>query len=80
LQIEHRCGESTRRDDVSTYKTSMRKEIEKDYFIIANIGDQYSDLIGDKTDDHAERCFKLPNPFYFIGPPLPDVGLKCLSH
>jgi hypothetical protein len=72
-------AESTRRDDVSTYKTSMRKDIEKDYVIIANIGDQYSDLIGDKTDDHAERCFKLPNPFYFIGPALPDEGLRCLA-
>jgi hypothetical protein len=32
------------------------------YTIIANIGDQDSDLAG----YHAERTFKVPNPFYFI--------------
>ena len=37
-------------------------------------------LITHEHGDHAEKCFKLPNPFYFIGPPLPDAGLKCLSH
>ena len=29
---------------------------------IANLGDQESDLIG----GHAERTFKLPNPFYLM--------------
>jgi acid phosphatase len=66
---------------VSIYKSSERKQIEQqNYRIIANIGDQYSDLIGDPDDDHAERCFKLPNPFYFIPPGLPEAGLKCLAH
>jgi hypothetical protein len=32
------------------------------YTIIANIGDQFSDLEG----GFAERSFKLPNPFYYI--------------
>ena len=32
------------------------------WVIIANIGDQESDLVG----GHAERAFKLPNPFYRI--------------
>ncbi len=63
---------------VSIYKSGERKQIEERYRIIANIGDQYSDLIGDLDDDHAERCFKLPNPFYFIPPALPEAGLKCL--
>jgi hypothetical protein len=49
------------------------------YAIIANLGDQYSDLIGDDAGDHAERCYKLPNPFYFIPPALPEAELKCLS-
>jgi acid phosphatase len=71
--------ESNPGKNVSVYKTDSRRDIEKDHVIIANIGDQYSDLIGDAQGDHAERCFKLPNPFYFIGPPLPDAGLKCMS-
>jgi predicted secreted acid phosphatase len=45
------------------FKTARRKEIENAGFtIIANVGDQYSDLRG----GHAERVFKVPNPFYFI--------------
>jgi predicted secreted acid phosphatase len=45
------------------YKTGARQDIEKQgYRIIANIGDQYSDLAG----GHAASAFKLPNPFYFL--------------
>jgi predicted secreted acid phosphatase len=45
------------------YKTGARKDIESQgYKIIANIGDQYSDLAG----GHAQRAFKLANPFYFL--------------
>jgi hypothetical protein len=48
---------------VSAYKTGQRIEIEKlGKTIIANIGDQESDLVG----GHADRTFKLPNPFYLI--------------
>jgi predicted secreted acid phosphatase len=47
---------------VAAYKTGIRKKIAKDYTIIANIGDQDSDLDG----GFAERTFKVPNPFYFI--------------
>jgi putative acid phosphatase of HAD superfamily subfamily IIIB len=65
---------------VSIYKSGERKQIAEQYRIIANVGDQYSDLIGDPDDDHAERCFKLPNPFYFIPPGMPEAGLKCLAH
>ena len=44
-------------------KSAARAEIERrGYRIIANIGDQASDLAG----GHAERTFKLPNPFYSI--------------
>src|SRR6516165_903610 len=53
-------------DDKSSsqeFKTARRKEIEDAGFtIIANVGDQYSDPRG----GHAERVFKVPNPFYFI--------------
>lgn len=45
------------------YKTEVRRDIESQgYTIIANIGDQDSDLLG----GHAERFFKLPNPFYVV--------------
>jgi HAD superfamily, subfamily IIIB (Acid phosphatase) len=45
------------------YKSGARRDIESQgYRIIANIGDQYSDLAG----GHAKRAFKLANPFYFL--------------
>jgi hypothetical protein len=61
---------------VSDFKSAARENIEGDGFtIIANIGDQLSDLVG----GHAEKCFKIPNPFYFIpGAPVPDTGLNCM--
>ncbi len=43
------------------FKTEVRHKItEEGYTIIANIGDQASDL----ANGYAERTFKLPNPFY----------------
>lgn len=48
---------------VVAHKVAAREAIEtRGYTIIANIGDQASDLEG----GHAERAFKLPNPFYFL--------------
>lgn len=48
---------------VVPHKSAAREAIEKQGFtILANIGDQASDLAG----GHAERTFKLPNPFYFL--------------
>lgn len=45
------------------YKTKVRADIEsKGYDIVLNIGDQLSDLEG----GHADRTFKMPNPFYYI--------------
>ncbi len=47
----------------SVFKAAERAKIEtQGYKIIASIGDQQSDLDG----GHAEKTFKLPNPFYFI--------------
>ena len=44
------------------YKSAARAKLEERGFrIIANVGDQESDLAG----GHADRAFKLPNPFYF---------------
>ena len=48
---------------VGAYKSAEREKIEAEgYTIIANMGDQLSDL----ENGHAECGFKLPNPFYFI--------------
>lgn len=45
------------------FKAPQRAKIEGNgYTIIANVGDQQSDLSG----GHAERSFKLPNPFYHV--------------
>jgi predicted secreted acid phosphatase len=45
------------------FKTPVRIQIERlGYTIIANMGDQPSDLIG----GHAERKFLLPDPFYRV--------------
>jgi hypothetical protein len=45
------------------YKSATRAHIESlGYNIVANFGDQYSDLKG----GYADRTFKLPNPNYFL--------------
>jgi predicted secreted acid phosphatase len=47
----------------SDFKAPIRKEIEElGYTIIANIGDQPSDLLG----GHAEKKYLLPDPFYRV--------------
>jgi HAD superfamily, subfamily IIIB (Acid phosphatase) len=48
---------------VIPFKSGERAALEQQgYRILANVGDQESDLAG----GHADRSFKLPNPFYFI--------------
>lgn len=45
------------------YKSGTRKHIESlGYDIVANFGDQYSDLEG----GYAHRTFKMPNPMYYL--------------
>ncbi|AEW93874.1 MULTISPECIES: HAD family acid phosphatase [Streptomycetaceae] len=45
------------------YKSGTRAHIESlGYDIVANFGDQYSDLSG----GHADKGFKLPNPMYYL--------------
>ncbi|WIM14350.1 HAD family acid phosphatase [Enhydrobacter sp.] len=47
----------------SDFKAPIRAQIEQQgYTIVANMGDQPSDLAG----GHAERTFLLPNPFYRV--------------
>jgi predicted secreted acid phosphatase len=46
-----------------TFKTGIRRQlVTEGYTIVANVGDQDSDLAGGL----AERTFKLPNPFYIV--------------
>ena len=45
------------------YKSGTRAHIESlGYDIVANFGDQYSDLIG----GYADHTFKMPNPMYYL--------------
>ncbi|MEU8951676.1 HAD family acid phosphatase [Streptomyces sp. NPDC048489] len=45
------------------YKAGTRRHIESlGYDIVANFGDQYSDLDG----GYADKTYKLPNPTYFV--------------
>lgn len=55
------CKPNGDKGTTQAFKTARRREIEaQGYTIIANLGDQFSDLAG----GHAEHTFKLPNPFY----------------
>ena len=48
---------------VQAFKTKERAKVaDEGYTIIANIGDQMSDIEG----EHSGCRFKVPNPFYFI--------------
>ena len=50
-------------DTTVAYKSGARAgHREQGYRIIANVGDQYSDLAG----GHEDVGFKLANPFYFL--------------
>lgn len=50
-------------ETVREFKTAKRSEIAgQDFTIIANVGDQASDLVG----GYSEKVFRVPNPFYFI--------------
>lgn len=47
----------------AAYKAPLRAEIEQQgYTILANLGDQDSDLNG----GHARHNYRLPNPYYYI--------------
>jgi acid phosphatase len=56
--------ETYQEKSAAPFKIAARDNIEKQgYHIILNIGDQKSDLVG----HHAEKTFKLPNPYYMVG-------------
>jgi predicted secreted acid phosphatase len=51
------------KEPTRAFKIDMRRKLAAEgYVIIANLGDQQSDLVG----GYAEKTFKLPNPFYLI--------------
>ena len=55
------CRPDADRGGVAEFKTAARARFAAEgRVIVANIGDQESDLVG----GHAERTFKLPGPFY----------------
>ena len=55
------CKPNDFQGTMEKYKSAERAQLEAGgVVIIANLGDQESDLAG----GHAERTFKLPNPFY----------------
>jgi acid phosphatase len=57
------CRPDSDRGGVAEFKTAARARLAAEgRVIVANIGDQESDLTG----GHAERTFKLPGPFYLI--------------
>nr|DAD43439.1 TPA_asm: hypothetical protein HUJ06_001669 [Nelumbo nucifera] len=46
------------------YKSGERKTLEESgYRIVGNIGDQWSDILGNNT---GNRTFKLPDPMYYL--------------
>ncbi|GAA2228464.1 HAD family acid phosphatase [Kitasatospora cystarginea] len=54
------CGKTC---TVIQYKSGTRAHIESlGYRIVANFGDQYSDLSG----GYAEKTYKIPNPMYYL--------------
>lgn len=58
-----RCRPDNEHGSVVPFKTRERKLLETDgYTIIANVGDQQSDLDG----GFSEKTFLVPNPFYFV--------------
>ena len=61
--LKDKCGTTTT-CNTDEYKSATREYIEKSlgYEIVANFGDQYSDMSGGFED----RTFKLPNPSYFL--------------
>ncbi|ERN04259.1 acid phosphatase 1 [Amborella trichopoda] len=57
-------GPEYRGQSAVAFKSAIRKRLaEEGYRIWGNIGDQWSDLLG---DNHGDRTFKLPNPMYFV--------------
>ena len=46
------------------YKSGMRQKlIDEGYRIVGNMGDQWSDILGEPEGD---RTFKFPDPMYYL--------------
>ncbi|MFK8907272.1 HAD family acid phosphatase [Streptomyces sp. YS-3] len=57
------CAKPTWTCSTVDYKAGTRRHIESlGYRIVANLGDQYTDLAG----GHADQTYKIPNPMYFL--------------
>ncbi|GMH37382.1 hypothetical protein BSKO_05255 [Bryopsis sp. KO-2023] len=49
--------------DAIIYKSEERGDLSKNFTIVASVGDQWSDLLG---ENRPIGVFKMPNPFYYI--------------
>ena len=56
------AADTGRLEGIDHVVTATRADISKKFTLIANIGDQRSDLDG----GYAERTWKVPNPFYYL--------------
>ncbi|CAA7398258.1 unnamed protein product [Spirodela intermedia] len=57
-------GAEYRGKSAAVFKTEARRQLVREgYRIWGNVGDQWTDLLGDHPGD---RTFKLPNPMYFV--------------
>lgn len=55
------CMPDGSKDTTAAFKTAARRRlVEQGFVLVANVGDQVSDLVG----GYAEKTFKLPGPFY----------------
>lgn len=55
------CMPDGSKETTAAFKTAARRRlVDQGFVLIANIGDQTSDLVG----GYAEKTFKLPGPFY----------------
>lgn len=55
------CSPDGAKETMATFKSAARRRLaEQGFVLIANVGDQVSDLVG----GYAEKTFKLPGPFY----------------
>ncbi|XP_022842627.1 acid phosphatase 1-like [Olea europaea var. sylvestris] len=58
-------GEADQGTSALVYKSKRRTElVNSGYRILGNMGDQWSDILGDNSGD---RTFKVPDPMYYIG-------------
>ncbi|SDE03238.1 HAD superfamily, subfamily IIIB (Acid phosphatase) [Actinobaculum suis] len=76
LVAQGRCDTKAGKCTTVQYKAGTREYLrdERGYRIVANIGDQWSDLQGGRADS----WIKLPNPSYYL--PSPNLDAESKAH